>query len=286
MSGAKEIRTKIGSVKSTQKITKAMELVAASKMRKAQDRMAASKPYAKKIFEVISQLAHAEMEQKHPYLVDRAVKSVGLVVVSSDRGLCGGLNINLFKNVLSRTKALMDQGIQVKLCLIGSKAVSFFNSVGGDIAAAVTGLGDNPTVEQLIGAVKVMLESFDSGDIDQLLIGYNEFVNTMTQQPTIQQLLPIQKSEVAQNKYQWDYLYEPDPVSLLETLMSRYIESQVYQAVADNIACEQAARMVAMKAATDNAGDLIEELELVYNKARQAAITQELAEICSGAAAV
>lgn len=286
MSGAKEIRTKIGSVKSTQKITKAMELVAASKMRKAQDRMAASKPYAKKIFEVISQLAHAEMEQKHPYLENRAVKSVGLVVVSSDRGLCGGLNINLFKKVLSRTKALRDQGIQVKLCLIGSKAVSFFNSVGGDIAAAVTGLGDNPTVEQLIGAVKVMLESFDSGDIDQLLIGFNEFVNTMTQQPEIQQLLPIQKSEVTQNTYQWDYLYEPDPISLLEILMSRYIESQVYQAIADNIACEQAARMVAMKAATDNAGDLIEELELVYNKARQAAITQELAEICSGAAAV
>lgn len=286
MSGAKEIRTKIGSVKSTQKITKAMELVAASKMRKAQERMAASKPYAKKIFEVISHLAHAEMETKHRYLEERTVKSVGLVVISSDRGLCGGLNINLFKKVLTETKALSDQGIKVKLCLIGSKAVSFFNSVGGDVTAAVTGLGDNPTVEQLIGAVKVMLESFDNGEIDQLLIGYNEFVNTMTQQPEVLQLLPVKKSEVTQSKYQWDYLYEPDPASLLDAFMLRYVESQVYQAVADNIACEQAARMVAMKAATDNAGDLIEELALVYNKARQAAITQELAEICSGAAAV
>lgn len=286
MSGAKEIRTKIGSVKSTQKITKAMELVAASKMRKAQERMAASKPYAKKIFEVISHLAHAEMETKHRYLEERTVKTVGLVVISSDRGLCGGLNINLFKKVLTETKALSDQGIKVKLCLIGSKAVSFFNSVGGDVTAAVTGLGDNPTVEQLIGAVKVMLESFDNGEIDQLLIGYNEFVNTMTQQPEVLQLLPVKKSEVTQSKYQWDYLYEPDPASLLDAFMLRYVESQVYQAVADNIACEQAARMVAMKAATDNAGDLIEELALVYNKARQAAITQELAEICSGAAAV
>lgn len=286
MSGAKEIRTKIGSVKSTQKITKAMELVAASKMRKAQERMAASKPYAKKIFEVISHLAHAEMETKHRYLEERTVKTVGLVVISSDRGLCGGLNINLFKKVLAETKALSDQGIKVKLCLIGSKAVSFFNSVGGDVTAAVTGLGDNPTVEQLIGAVKVMLESFDNGEIDQLLIGYNEFVNTMTQQPEVLQLLPVKKSEVTQSKYQWDYLYEPDPASLLDAFMLRYVESQVYQAVADNIACEQAARMVAMKAATDNAGDLIEELALVYNKARQAAITQELAEICSGAAAV
>lgn len=286
MSGAKEIRTKIGSVKSTQKITKAMELVAASKMRKAQDRMAASKPYAKKIFEVISQLAQASMEDKHPYLVERPLKRVGMIVISSDRGLCGGLNINLFKKVLATTKSLNDQGVEVKLCLIGSKAVSFFNSVGGDVVAAVTGLGDNPSVEQLIGAVKVMLESFDSEEIDQLLVGYNEFVNTMTQNPEIQQLLPVNKSDVQQSKHQWDYLYEPDANSLMDAFMLRYIESQVYQAVADNIACEQAARMVAMKAATDNAGDLIDELALVYNKARQAAITQELAEICSGAAAV
>lgn len=286
MSGAKEIRTKIGSVKSTQKITKAMELVAASKMRKAQERMAASKPYAKKISEVISHLAHAEMEDKHPYLVERPVKSVGFVIVSSDRGLCGGLNINLFKKVLTQAKAFSDQGVSVKLCLIGSKAVSFFNSIGGDVSAAVTGLGDNPTVEQLIGAVKVMLESFDAGEIDQLLIGYNEFVNTMTQQPEVQQLLPVKKPEGSNPKHQWDYVYEPDAESLIESFIVRYIESQVYQAVADNIACEQAARMVAMKAATDNAGELIEELALVYNKARQAAITQELAEICSGAAAV
>jgi F-type H+-transporting ATPase subunit gamma len=248
--------------------------------------MAASKPYAKKIFEVISQLAQASMEDKHPYLVERPLKRVGMIVISSDRGLCGGLNINLFKKVLATTKSLNDQGVEVKLCLIGSKAVSFFNSVGGDVVAAVTGLGDNPSVEQLIGAVKVMLESFDSEEIDQLLVGYNEFVNTMTQNPEIQQLLPVNKSDVQQSKHQWDYLYEPDANSLMDAFMLRYIESQVYQAVADNIACEQAARMVAMKAATDNAGDLIDELALVYNKARQAAITQELAEICSGAAAV
>jgi F-type H+-transporting ATPase subunit gamma len=286
MSGAKEIRTKIGSVKSTQKITKAMELVAASKMRKAQDRMAASKPYAKKIFDVITQIAHATMEEPHPYLVERPVKRVGMIVVSSDRGLCGGLNINLFKKVLAKTKELKEQGVEVRFCLIGSKAVSFFNSVGGDVAAAVTGLGDNPTLEQLIGAVKVMLESFDTGEVDKLYVAYNEFVNTMTQNPEVQQLLPVEKSDVPQTNHYWDYLYEPDKASLLEAFMLRYIESQVYQAVADNNACEQAARMVAMKAATDNAGDLIDELALVYNKARQAAITQELAEICSGAAAV
>lgn len=286
MSGAKEIRTKIGSVKSTQKITKAMELVAASKMRKAQDRMAASKPYAKKIYDVIGHLAQATMEEEHHYLMARPVERVGMIIVSSDRGLCGGLNINLFKKILSITKEYNDQKIEVEFCLIGAKAISFFNMIGGNIGATVSGLGDNPSVEQLIGAIKVMLDSFDAGSIDKLLIGYNEFINTMTQNPQVQQLLPVVKSEQPQNQHYWDYIYEPDAHSLLEIFVTRYIESQVYQAVADNIASEQAARMVAMKAATDNAGELIDELALIYNKARQAAITQELAEICSGAAAV
>ncbi|MEJ2669933.1 MAG: F0F1 ATP synthase subunit gamma, partial [Gammaproteobacteria bacterium] len=251
MSGAKEIRTKIGSVKSTQKITKAMELVAASKMRKAQERMMASKPYAKKIYEVISHVAHASSDSKPAFLLERPLQNMGVIVISSDRGLCGGLNVNLFKKVLAFTKPFSDKGVGVQFGLVGAKAVSFFSAVGGDVAAAVTGLGDAPTVEQLIGAVSVMLKAYKRGKIDRLLIGYNEFVNTMTQQPEILQLLPVQKSEVGASKHQWDYLYEPSATEILEALILRYIESQVYQAVADNIACEQAARMVAMKAATD-----------------------------------
>jgi len=286
MSGAKEIRTKIGSVKSTQKITKAMELVAASKMRRAQDRMAASKPYSRKIYDVIINLAHASMEESHPYLVQRPVKRIGLIIVSSDRGLCGGLNVNLFKKMLQFIETKKEEGIEVKLCLIGAKAAGIFHSSVGDILAAITGLGDSPTADQLVGGVKVMLDAFDEGEIDQLFVGFNEFVNTMTQTPEVKQLLPIHKKKVDHLQQLWDYIYEPNPQSLLPELMRRYIESQVYQAVADNIASEQAARMVAMKAATDNAGQLIDELALAYNKARQAAITQELAEICSGAAAV
>ncbi len=286
MSGAKEIRTKITSVKSTQKITRAMELVAASKMRKAQERMAASKPYAKKIRSAVSHLANANPEYNHLYLQEREAKRVGYIVVSSDRGLCGGLNINLFKAAILDAKRWQEAGVEVELCLIGNKAASFFRSVGGNIVAAVGGLGDEPTVEQLIGSVKVMLDAYESGSIDRLFIVNNEFVNTMTQDPQVQQLLPLEPDEDKTLQHHWDYIYEPDAKEVLDALLARFIESQVYQGVVENNACEQAARMVAMKAATDNAGNLIDDLQLVYNKARQAAITQELSEIVSGAAAV
>ncbi len=286
MSAAKEIRSKISSVKSTQKITRAMELVAASKMRKAQERMLASKPYSKKIYEVITHLANASAEYKHPYLVERPVKKVGLIVVSTDRGLCGGLNINLFKQAVLNSKSWADQNVAVEFCLIGSKAMSFFKNFGGKVSAAVSGFGDDPVLEELIGSIKVMLDAYDTGDIDRLFVIHNEFVNTMTQKPVVEQLLPLKKAEEEVYKHRWDYIYEPNAQELLEALMVRYVESQVYQAVVENNACEQAARMVAMKAATDNAGNFIDELQLVYNKARQASITQELAEIVSGAAAV
>ncbi len=288
MSSIKEVRSKISSVKSTQKITKAMELVAASKMRKAQDRMSASKPYAKKMLEVISHLASANPEYSHTFMEARTeIKRVAYIIVSSDRGLCGGLNINLFKKVILDMKQNNAQGIDSTVCLIGSKAKSFFKGQGFDIAASVSGLGDQPTADKLIGSVQVVLDAFVKGEVDQVKVVYNDFVNTMTQSPTIQNLLPLSvDSSTSESKYSWDYLYEPTPEYVLNALLNRYIESQVYQSVVENIASEQAARMVAMKAATDNAGDLINDLELVYNKARQAAITQELSEIVSGAAAV
>lgn len=287
MAGAKEIRFKIGSVQNTQKITKAMEMVAASKMRKTQERMAASRPYAETIRSVIGHLALGNLEYKHPYLKERDVKYVGYLIVSTDRGLCGGLNINLFKKLLTEMKIWTDKGVQIDLALIGSKAVSFFNSVGGNIVAQVTGMGDDPFLSDLIGPVKIMLEAYDEGRIDKLYVVTNKFVNTMTQVPTITQLLPLSAGDdETLKKKSWDYLYEPDPKVLLDTLLRRYIESQVYQSVVENLASEQAARMVAMKAATDNSGNLIKELQLVYNKARQASITQELTEIVSGAAAV
>ena len=277
MAGAKEIRSKIASVQNTQKITKAMEMVAASKMRKSQDRMAASRPYAETMRKVIGHLAHGNLEYKHPYLEDRDVKRVGYLVVSTDRGLCGGLNINLFKKLLAEMKTWTDKGVQCDLAMIGSKGVSFFNSVGGNVVAQVTG----------IGPVKVMLQAYDEGRLDKLYIVSNKFINTMSQVPTISQLLPLPASDDDDLKHKsWDYLYEPDPKALLDTLLRRYVESQVYQGVVENLASEQAARMVAMKAATDNGGSLIKELQLVYNKARQASITQELTEIVSGAAAV
>ena len=263
-----------------------MELVAASKMRKAQDRMAASKPYAEKIRQVVRHLADSNPEYKHTYMSDREVKRVGVIVVSSDRGLCGGLNINLFKKTLKLTKEWKEKGCEVEMTLIGSKAVSFFRSVGGNVVATKTGLGDQPTVEDLIGAVKVMLDAFESGKIDRLYLMYNEFVNTMTQDPTSLQLLPLESSDEEQYQHHWDYIYEPEAKTILDYLLVRFVESQVYQGVVENNACEQAARMVAMKSATDNAGNLIDDLQLVYNKARQAAITQEISEICSGAAAV
>lgn len=286
MAVGKEIRTKISSIKNTQKITSAMEMVAASKMRKAQDRMAVGKPYATRIRDVIGHVANATPEYHHAYFDEREVKRVGYIVVSSDRGLCGGLNVNSFKVVVKSMMAYKEQGVGADICVVGAKAASFFNSFGGNVVASVRGLGDKPKLEDVIGAVKVMLDKFADGSIDKLYIVNNTFVNTMTQKPVLAQLLPLQASEDKAFKYHWDYIYEPEPQELLDALMLRYIESQVYQAVVENNACEQAARMMAMKNATDNAGDLIEGLGLIYNKARQASITQELSEIVGGAAAV
>lgn len=290
MASLKEIRIKVASIKSTQKITKAMQLVAASKMKKAQDRMAAGKPYAMKIRQVMAHIAQASPEYRHPYMVDRPVKRVGYVIVSSDRGLCGGLNINLFKKTVLAVKDWNAQGVEAEFCLIGQKAVSFFKSVGGKVTAVKTHLGDAPALDQLVGSVKVMLDAFDEGRIDRLYLVHNEFVNTMTQSPQVHQLVPLQKAETNELTKKgdgtWDYVYEPEAKALLDALMVRFIESQVYQGVVENNACEQAARMVAMKAATDNAGTLITSMQLVYNKLRQAAITQEISEIVGGAAAV
>ena len=287
MAGAKEIRSKIASIKNTQKITKAMEMVAASKMRRAQDRMLATRPYAEKIGNVIAHLAHAHPEYHHPYLVDREAKRVGLIIISTDRGLCGGLNINLFKKVITTMKEWDATGLGIDLTLIGSKSNAFFKRMGGNIRATASQLGDAPSMVELIGTVKVMLDAYEAGEIDRLYLANNEFVNTMTQNPEIHQLIPVSgEAETEELKTHWDYIYEPDSVPVMDALMIRYIESLVYQGVVENVACEQSARMVAMKAATDNAGDLINELQLVYNKARQAAITQEISEIVSGAAAV
>jgi F-type H+-transporting ATPase subunit gamma len=286
MAGGKEIKTKIGSVKNTQKITSAMEMVAASKMRRAQDLMKASRPYAENIRNVIGHIARGQLEYRHPYMEEREVKRVGYIVISTDRGLCGGLNINLFKNVIKDSAKWQEQGAEIDIAVIGSKASTFFGSMGANIVAQKSGLGDNPSITDLIGSVKVMLDAYDNGRIDKLFIVCNKFVNTMTQQPTIDQLLPLPKSDDDAITHRWDYIYEPDAQALLESLLVRYVESQVYQGVVENLASEQAARMVAMKAATDNAGDLIDDLQLIYNKARQASITQELGEIVAGAAAV
>ncbi len=286
MAVGKEIRNQISSVKSTQKITSAMEMVAASKMRKAQDRMSLGKPYSEKIRSIVSHLANANTEYKHLYLQEREVKRVGYIIVSTDRGLCGGLNVNLFKKVAKDMKTYADKAVEVDLCAVGQKAISFFKSYGGNVVAALSHLGDAPAAHELIGSVKVMLDAYEEGKIDRLYVVYNEFVNTMTQSPELVQLLPLQAAEESEMQHHWDYIYEPEAKDLLDGLLTRYIESQVYQAVVENVACEQAARMIAMKSATDNAGDIINELQLVYNKARQAAITQEISEICSGAAAV
>ena len=288
MAGAKEIRSKIASIKSTQKITSAMEKVAVSKMRKAQQRMAASRPYAERIRQVIGHLANANPEYRHPFMVERPVKRVGYIVVSTDRGLCGGLNINLFKALIKSMKEWHDQRVEVDLCVIGNKGASFFRSFGGNVVAAIGNLGEAPSINDLIGSVKVMLDGFNEGRIDRLYLASNKFINTMTQKPTVDQLLPLAADASAESvkKGQWDYLYEPDAQQLLDALLVRFIESQVYQAVVENGAAEQAARMIAMKNATDNAGELIGDLQLVYNKARQAAITQEISEIVGGAAAV
>ncbi|EPF0083321.1 F0F1 ATP synthase subunit gamma [Vibrio parahaemolyticus] len=288
MAGAKEIRNKIGSVKSTQKITKAMEMVAASKMRRSQDAMEASRPYAETMRKVIGHVANANLEYRHPYLEEREAKRVGYIIVSTDRGLCGGLNINVFKKAVTDIQTWKEKGAEIELAVIGSKVTAFFKHGGAKVAAQVSGLGDSPSLEDLIGSVGVMLKKYDEGELDRLYVVFNKFVNTMVQQPTIDQLLPLPKSDSKemQREHSWDYIYEPEPKPLLDTLLVRYVESQVYQGVVENLACEQAARMIAMKAATDNATNLIEDLELVYNKARQAAITQELSEIVGGASAV
>ncbi|GHE21214.1 F0F1 ATP synthase subunit gamma [Halomonas urumqiensis] len=293
MAAAKEIRTQIGSIKNTQKITSAMEMVAASKMRKAQDLMRASQPYSRQIRNVVGHVADANPEYRHPWMVERDVKRVGYIVVSTDRGLCGGLNINLFKTVLKDAKGQRDEGAELDFCALGRKAGGFFKSYGGNLVAAKSGLGESPEMEDLIGSVKVMLDAYDEGRLDRLYVVYNEFVNTMTQKPVVRQMLPLSPDmgndghhEENKRPGSWDYLYEPDAKALLDSLLIRFVEAQVYQAVVENAACEQAARMIAMKNATDNAGGLIDDLEMVYNKARQAAITQEISEIVGGAAAV
>ncbi|WP_118789317.1 F0F1 ATP synthase subunit gamma [Haemophilus haemolyticus] len=289
MAGAKEIKTKIASVQSTQKITKAMEMVATSKMRKTQDRMAASRPYSETIRNVISHVSKASVGYKHPFLVEREVKKIGILVISTDRGMCGGLNVNLFKTTLNQIKNWKEQNISTDLGLIGSKGISFFRSFGFNIKGQLSGLGDKPALEELIGVANTMFDAYRNGEIDAVYIAYNKFVNTMSQKPVVQQLVPLPESKgdhLNERQQTWDYLYEPEPKVLLDSLLVRYLESQIYQAVVDNLASEQAARMVAMKAATDNAGNLINDLRLVYNKARQASITNELNEIVAGAAAI
>lgn len=286
MAIGKEIKGKIGSIKNTQKITSAMEMVAASKMKKAQDRMASSRPYAQNMRKVISHVAQGNLEYRHPYLEEREVKRVGYIVISTDRGLCGGLNTNEFKAVSNAIKEWQNKGVEVDFAALGAKACGFFNRFGGNVLAAESGIGDAPSVSDVIGLVRVMLDAYDEGKLDRIYLAYNHFENTMSQVPKINQLLPLPASDDDDYKHRWDYIYEPDPKPILDTLLVRYIESQVYQGVVENVASEQAARMVAMKAATDNAGNLIDELQLVYNKARQAAITQEISEIVSGAAAV
>ena len=287
MASSKEVRNQIASIGNTQKITSAMEKVAASKMKKTETRMAKGRPYRNRMLEVISHLANGQPEYKPTFMQEREVKNVSIIVITSDKGLCGGLNANLFREVTKFTKELSEQGKQVSYCLIGTKGRAFFKSYGGKILSATEKLGDDPSIEELLGAIKVLHDSFVEGETDQVFLASNKFVNTMTQSPSVDQLVPLVREEAAEKPSHWDYIYEPDDSRvILDGLMSRYIESLVYQAVVENIACEQAAKMVAMKSATDNAGDLIDELQLVYNNARQAAITQELSEIVAGAAAL
>ena len=286
MAAGKEIKTKIGSVKNTQKITSAQQMVAASKMRRTQERMRHGKPYSDKIRAMIGHLANSNPEYRHSYMREREVKRIGYIVVSSDRGLCGGLNVNLFRTLVKDMAQWDAKGVEVDLGLIGKKAASFFRSLGGNIITVATDVGEEPEIESLIGSLKVMLDAFEEGTIDKLFIISNDFVTTMTQQPTIRQLLPLEPESDDSYKHRWDYIYEPDARQLIEGLITRFIESQVYQAVVENGACEQAAKMVAMKNATENAEKLVDELTLIYNNARQAAITQEISEIVAGAAAV
>jgi F-type H+-transporting ATPase subunit gamma len=286
MAGAKEIRTKIKSVKSTQKITKAMEKVAASKLRRTQTRMAAARPYADRIRQVIGHLFQANPEYRHPFLVSRDIKRVGYIVMSTDRGLCGGLNVNEFRKLIGELRQWQDKDIEVDLCLVGAKAVQYFRRLKVNVVAATTHLGENPKMADLIGAVTVMLDAYKDGRIDRLYLVYNDFINTMSQKVDFQQLLPVEAIDAGELQKNWDYLYEPGAVELLDDVLTRYVESQVYRGAVENVACEMAAKMVAMKAATDNAGKLIEKLQLEYNKARQAGITREISEIVGGAAAI
>ncbi|MCH9745246.1 MAG: F0F1 ATP synthase subunit gamma [Proteobacteria bacterium] len=287
MAAGKEIRTQIASIKNTQKITSAMEMVAASKMKKAQDRMIASRPYSEKITQVIGHLANAHPEFEHPYMKEVGeLKRVGIIIISSDRGLCGGLNTNLFRSLLKEVTDYQARGVEVDICTIGKKATSFFKNSGLGIKSVLTDLGDAPHFDDLLGTVKVMLDAYDNDEIQQLSVAYNKFENTMTQVPTTAQLIPMVAVEDETMSHRWDYIYEPDAEEALNALLIRYIEAIVYQGLVENVACEQSSRMIAMKSATDNAGDMVDDLELVYNKARQAAITQEISEIVSGAAAV
>ena len=287
MAGGKEIRNKIKSIQNTQKITKDMEMVAASKMRRAQERMQLARPYAEKMRNVIAHLAQANLEYKHSFTLERDVKRVGFIIVSSDRGLCGGLNINLFRETVNALSDWQDRGAEIDVTTIGSKSLGFFRRIGSNVVSEATRLGDAPQLTELIGAMKVMLDAYTDGRIDRLYLVHNQFISTMSQQPKVEQLLPTHADEPDESLTRhWDYLYEPDARDVVDALMTRYVESLIYQGVVENIACEMAARMVAMKSASDNAGDLIDELQLVYNKARQASITQEISEIVSGAAAV
>ena len=286
MPGAKEIRTKIKSVKNTQKITRAMEKVAMSKMRKASDRMAHARPYDEAIRRALGQLAHANLEYKHPYTVERPAKRVAMIIVSSDRGLAGGLNMNVFRATVRAVKEWQDKGVEVDFALIGNKAVSFFKRVGGRVLGTATHLGDKPRLDQLLGAIKLITDAYLEKKVDRVYLVSNQFVNTMTQKPTVKQLIPVEKVKAEGMLQYWDYLYEPSSVEVIDTVMQRYVESQVYRAVIENVASEQSARMVAMKSASDNAGKIIGKLQLSYNKARQASITKELSEIVGGAAAV
>jgi F-type H+-transporting ATPase subunit gamma len=287
MAGAREIRTKIKSVANTRKVTRALEMVSASKIRKAQDLMKASRPYARLMRQVIGHIAHANVEFKHPFLVERSeVKRVGYIVVSTDRGLCGGLNTNLFRKLLGEIRDWQSKGVEVDVVCIGQKATQFFRRLKVNMAGSVTHLGEKPQIAELIGVIKVMLDEYTAGRVDRLNLAYNDFVNTMSQKPTVDLLLPLPPSDQVASTHAWDYIYEPDAATVLEHVLTRYIESLVYQAVLENLASEHAARMVAMKSASDNATKAIGSLTLVYNKARQAAITQEISEIVGGAAAV
>ena len=286
MPGAKEIRTKIKSVKNTQKITRAMEKVAMSKMRKASERMQLARPYDEAIRRTIGQLAHANLEYKHPFTLERPVKRVAFIIVSSDRGLAGGLNMNVFRATVRAVREWNEKKVEVDFTLIGNKAVSFFKRMGGKVLGTATHLGDRPSVAQLLGVIKLVTDAYRAENVDRVFLVGNSFVNTMTQKPTVHQLLPVEKTKSEGMLQYWDYLYEPDAVELIDTVLQRYVESQVYRAVIENAACEQSARMVAMKSASDNAGKIIGGLQLSYNKARQASITKELSEIVGGAAAV